>query len=99
MQIDDILAEKKIDTKPRRLVFLAIAASIALLISVFIFQHKQPEEQIYAYVNGVPVENKDMAIAEAQKALMLISKNLNEGTQSLNHLKEFNKAEEILRTN
>ncbi len=99
LKLDDIITKEKPANKTRRIVIWAIAASIALLISVFALKNNQPEQKIYAYINGKPITDKEMAMAETQKALLLISNNLNEGTSNLNHLKDFNKAEEILRAN
>jgi len=99
LRLNDIVEKKKSTIKTKRLVYLGIAASIALFVSIFIFQNQQSEKHVYAYINGEPVENQEIVIAEAQKALLLISNNLNEGTHNLNHLKEFNKAEEIMSRN
>ncbi len=99
LKLDDVIPNKKPAGKTRRIMFWAMAACIALLISVFVFNIERNEPKVYAYINGKPVTDKDVAMAETQKALLLISNKLNEGTSNLNHLKEFNKAEEILSTN
>jgi len=40
--------------------------------------------------------DKEQAKQEMEKALLLVSKNLNEGTKSLEHLSTFSKAEDIV---
>lgn len=99
VKLEEILEKSKPSLKVKKIIIWAMAASIALLISVFVFNSSKTDQKVYAYINGKPVADKDVAIAEAQKALLLISNNLNEGTSNLNHLKAFNKAEEILKTN
>jgi len=96
LRIDQVIAKKQKVTKTRRMYFYAMAASIALLISVFFMQDNKPEKQVLIYINGQPVENQEVAMAEAQKALLLVSKNLNDGTENLNYLSEFGTAEKIL---
>lgn len=94
--IENVMRPGKKSGKSRRMYFYAMAASIALLISFFFLQENRPQEQVLLYINGQPVENQEIAMAEAQKALLLISKNLNEGTENLDYLTEFGKAEAIL---
>ena len=88
-------------TKPakiQRIVYLitSIAASILLFFSVLTYMNKTNEQKIYAYVNGKPVMDKEQAKQETEKALLLVSKNLNEGTKSLKYLSTFSKAEDIV---
>jgi hypothetical protein len=99
LKLDDVIVNEKPTGKTRKIILWAMAACIALLISVFVFNTERNEPEVYAYIDGKPITDKDVAMAETQKALLLISNKLNEGTSNLNHLKEFSKAEEILRTN
>ncbi|NJO88678.1 MAG: hypothetical protein HC831_06725 [Chloroflexia bacterium] len=99
LKLDSIIVNKKPASKTRKITLWAMAACIALLIAVFVFNTDRNEQRVYAYIDGKPITDKDVAMAETQKALFLISNKLNEGTVNLNHLKEFSKAEEILRTN
>ena len=55
-------------------------------------QDSKIEKPVYAYINGKPVENQQLAYKEAQKALMMVSKNLNEGSKNVKHLSELDKA-------
>lgn len=96
LKIGQIVTKKAKVSRTRRMYFYAMAASIALLISFFFMQDNRPEKQVLIYINGQPVENQEVALAEAQKALLLVSKNLNDGTENLNYLSEFGTAEKIL---
>jgi len=75
-----------------RLLFYAAAASIVLAFGIWFLTSQPEEKKIYAYINGKPVENEEQAYKEAQKALLMFSKNLNEGTQKIKPLSEFDKA-------
>lgn len=97
LKLDNIITESKPKAKTHKLIFMALAASIALLFSVFLFQENSTEEKVYAYINGQPVLDQQVAYNEAQKALLMISNNLNGGTKDLKHLVDFGKAEEMLR--
>ncbi len=101
VQMEDIVGNSS--TKRRTLIVsvLSIAASILLILSIALFQQqdKFEEEQIYAYINGKAVTDKEIAIIETKKALLTISNNLNEGTKNLTYLQKINKAQEIKISN
>jgi len=90
--------ENKKTTKTRRLYYQvsAIAASILIFISIFTYTDNLEEQKVYAYINGKPIMNEQVAIMEAKRALLLVSSNFNEGTESLKHLSSFNKAEMLV---
>ena len=98
LKFEEVIINEKPVNKTRKIMIWAMAASIALLLAVSVF-NKEPEQEVYAYINGKPVMNKEVAMAETQKVLLLISNNLNEGTSNLGHLKEFSKAVEVLGVN
>ena len=74
-----------------------IAASILILISIFIYTDNSEEQKIYAYINGKPIMNEQVAKMEAKRALLLVSSNFNQGTENLKHLSTFSKAETIIK--
>ena len=77
--------------------FSGIAASIVLLISILTYSDNPEEQKVYAYINGKPIMNEQVAKMEAKRALLLVSSNFNQGTENLKHLSTFSKAEEIVR--
>jgi len=84
--------------KTRKILYLitSVAASILLLFSIFTYINKPNSPKVYAYVNGKPIMDEELAKQETEKALLLVSKNLNEGSKSLKHLSTFSKAEDIV---
>ena len=76
-----------------------IAASI-LLIAGVLFYALRPETQVtYAVINGVKITDKEIAIKETRKALLLISDNLNEGTKDLGYLTKLNEVQQLISKN
>ncbi len=73
-----------------------IAASIILLIGIFIYTDNQEEQKIYAYINGKPIMDEQVAKIEAKRALLLVSSNFNQGTENLKHLSNFSEAESLV---
>ena len=77
-----------LNTKKRKsVVWLSIAASVAVLLSVglFTFNHyNQPvSEDLGTY------DDPEVAFRETQKALALISKSVNKGIESMEYLNEY----------
>jgi hypothetical protein len=73
----------------------SIAASIVVLLGIaFLLTQKPSEEIVYAYINGKPITNKDLAMLQTKKALFLISDNLNQGTKELHQISKFNEIEQ-----
>ena len=78
----------------RKVVFswVGIAASILLVIGLFLNQSSQTHE-FGTY------DDPEVALQKTKEALNFLSKNLNSGTQDLGYLQEFNNAKnEILKT-
>jgi len=92
LEFENLIPNQKKKRNPLRIVYYAVAASIAILFGIWFMQDSKIEKPVYAYINGQPVENQEVAFKEAQKALMMISKNLNEGTKNVKHLSELDKA-------
>ncbi|MDR3340044.1 MAG: hypothetical protein LBT25_08170 [Candidatus Symbiothrix sp.] len=79
---EDIRAKRKSDRL--RLWTTGIAAGITLLLSVGLyFQSGRQSDAPLTAQTGYTVEERDIAITEAQKALILVSRNFNKG---LDHL-------------
>jgi hypothetical protein len=75
----------------------SIAASILIIFGiVFLFTQKTSEEVVYAYINGKPITNKELALHQTKKALFFISDNLNQGTKELNQFSKFNEIEQLI---
>lgn len=85
-------------TKIRMLYYqlIAVAAIILIVISIFTNTYNSEEKKVYAYINGKPIMNEQVAEMEAKRALLLISSNFNQGTENLKHLSSFSKAEMIV---
>ncbi len=84
--------------KMRKLYYqvFAIAASILILISIFTYTDNSEEQIVYAYINGKPIMNEQVAKMEAKRALLLVSSNFNNGTENLKHLSSFSEAESLV---
>ena len=63
-----------------------IAAAILILIAALLFLQKPAEPVTYAYMNGVPITDKETAMQETEKTLALVSEKLNQSTADLSHL-------------
>ena len=85
-------------TKIRTLYYqlIAVAAIILIVISIFTNTDNSEEKKVYAYINGKPIMNEQVAEMEAKRALLLISSNFNQGTENLKHLSSFSKAEMLV---
>lgn len=73
-----------------------VAAVIVLGLCFYFYPMAKPQP-VYAYVNGEPVASKAAAIEETQKALLLVSKRLGQGTTELNRIQQFHKVEQLIK--
>jgi hypothetical protein len=74
-------------TKRKSVVWLSVAASVAVLLSVslFTFNHySQPKPQDLGTIN-----DPEVAFRETQKALAMISEHVNKGIGSMSYLNEY----------
>lgn len=82
-----------LQTKKRNVKWLSIAASVVVLlgISTFTFLH-QPEESsdLGTY------ESPEAAFEATQKALSMLSKNVNVGIESVSYINEFQNSKELI---
>ena len=71
--------------KRKSVVWLSVAASVAVLLGVglFTFNH-QPKP-----VNSGVIDDPEVAFRETQKALALISQSVNKGIESMEYLNEY----------
>jgi len=92
LKFENLIPFQKKKRNSFRIIYYAVAASAAILFGIWFMQDSKIEKPVYAYINGKPVESQQLAYKEAQKALMLVSKNLNEGTKNVGHLSELDKA-------
>ncbi len=74
---------------------IAAAAAVFLILAGTLFFMTRPDEPVaYAYINGVPITDQDMATDETQKVLSLISEKLNKSTADLAYLSKLTDIEE-----
>ena len=97
IQIVNRQSAKSINQRKIYYLISGIAASIILLISILTYSDNFEEQKIYAYINGKPIMNEQVAKMEAKRALLLVSSNFNHGTKNLNHLSNFSKAEALVK--
>lgn len=83
-------------TRQRNIRMTAVAAGILLLAGLFAIFLKPRRNVAYAYINGKPVTDKNIAMEETKKALFLVSENLNQGTEQLYHLSKFKETERLI---
>jgi hypothetical protein len=99
----ELLEKKEKTNKPhleRRIInwqlISGIAASVCLVLSIGLYTHLNIEEQQTAAITDTYSNPKD-AYKEAQKALLLVSNNLNKGVSKLNNVqKDMDKVNKIL---
>ena len=73
-----------------------IAASLVLALSLtFILKTNNPPV-VYAYINGKPITNKQVAMQYSKEALTNISTQFNKGTRGLKYINKINKPVELL---
>ena len=77
-------------------VLSGIAASFIIGLSLTFLLKTNNPPVVYAYINGKPITDKEIAIKESKQALLTITTNLNKGTESLNYLNKLNKPVELL---
>lgn len=73
-----------------------IAASLVIGLSLLFLLNTNKSPIVYAYINGQPITNKQIAIDHSKQALAIISSELNRGTNNLNYINNINKPTELL---
>ena len=83
---------KTLEINTRRIIRISgIAAGILILFGLWLIFRKLPAPTVYAYINGVPVTDKNIALSEAEKAFSVVTDNLKTGTKDLHQLSKYNK--------
>ena len=78
----------------------ALAATILLLLGLFLFPLKDKNPgKIYAYIDGNPIRDKELALDKTQKIISTVSENFNKGTDNLEHFAKFHKAKQLVTKN
>jgi len=94
----------QISAKPAKVfmpkIWLSIAAAIALLLSISfgVNQVLTQESSAEIAIEADTYEDPALALQEVQKALLMLSSNMNEGAKQASVLSEFHKAKEELHT-
>ncbi|QEE51190.1 hypothetical protein FUA48_16925 [Flavobacterium alkalisoli] len=70
-------------TKKRYVGWLSVAASVVIAFGVFTFINKEPQEDLGTF------DDPEIALRETQKALNMLSQNVNKGVNSINYLEEY----------
>ncbi len=70
-------------SKKRYAGWLSVAASVVVLLGVFTFIDREPEEDLGTF------DDPEVALKETQKALTLLSNNVNKGVSSMYYLEEY----------
>jgi hypothetical protein len=81
---------KTVPLQPRKqsyVAWISVAASVAVLLSTFYFLNQQPEHS----KDLGTFDSPELAFQETQKALELLSQNVNTGVESMSYINEYNK--------
>ncbi|MBI9067388.1 MAG: hypothetical protein JEZ09_08860 [Salinivirgaceae bacterium] len=81
--------------KPIRYLLSGLAASLLVGIMLTVLL-KTSEKVVYAYVDGQPIYDEQVAIEQSKKALLNISSQFNKGTKGLSYVNKMNKPVELL---
>ena len=91
--------EKTIPLKSRRryVAWLSVAASVVVLAGVFTFMNKEATVVQPVQQEGLgSFEDPEVAFRETQKALDMLSKNVNKGVKSVNYLNEYEQSRKTI---
>lgn len=80
---------KTVPLQPRKRSYVAwitVAASVAVLLGTFFIMNQKPEQP----QDLGTFDNPELAFEETQKALNMVSENVNEGVKSINYVNEYN---------
>jgi hypothetical protein len=78
-------------TRRRFAAWLSVAASVVLLMGMFAYFTNQPAEDDLGTYN-----DPEVAFRETQKALNMVSKNVNVGINSVNYIGEYEKSRKTI---
>lgn len=79
-------------TKKRYAAWISVAAGVAVMLGLFTFLNRQPaqQEDLGTY------DNPEVAFRETQKALNMLSENVNVGVASVNYIDEYEKTKKTI---
>jgi hypothetical protein len=78
--------------------WLSVAASVVALVGVFTFMNRQ-EPVVEQHQDLGTFDDPEVAFRETQKALSMLSKNVNKGVKSVNYLDEYEKSRKTIFKN
>ena len=83
--------EIPLQTKKRNVAWLSIAASAVVLLGIgtFYYVSEEPTTPVVAQSELGTYDNPEEALAATQKALALLSNNVNVGIESVHYIKEY----------
>jgi uncharacterized protein HemX len=87
--------EIPLETKTRNLAWLSIAASVAVLLGVGSFLYFNNREAKLDQDLGT-YDNPEIAFQETQKALQLLSQNVNVGIESVSYITEYENSKNLI---
>jgi len=90
---------KKVPTKKVKLLYgfiYSVAASLLIGLFITVLLNNQNNSVVYAYINGRPITDKQIAMEYSKKALSNISTHLKSGTKGLTYMNKINKPAELL---
>ncbi len=68
--------------------WMGVAASVACVLSAALWFNPN-ENTTYAFINGQPINEQEVALEEMKKALSIMTSHLNQGTEGLSQLSKF----------
>lgn len=85
--------DKAVPLKPRKqyVAWLSVAASVVVMLGVATFMYNQPQEQDLGTYS-----DPETAFRETQKALNMLSENVNTGIGGLEYLNEYEKSKQTI---
>jgi hypothetical protein len=85
--------EKSVPLQPRKryVAWLSVAASVVVMFGIFTFLYNQPQEQDLG-----TYDDPEIAFRETQKALNMLSKNVNVGVNSMEYIGEYEKSRKTI---
>lgn len=84
-------------SKKRYVAWLSVAASVVVLAGVFTFMNKEATVDQPVQQEGLGTfEDPEVAFRETQKALDMLSKNVNKGVKSVDYLNEYEQSRKTI---
>ena len=87
--------EIPLQTKKRNVAWLSIAASVVVLLGIGTFTYFKYDKANVNQDLGT-YKSPELALQETQKALAMLSNNVNMGVESVQYLEEFNNSKSII---